>query len=787
MNDSLRNPPPFTDDLSYEDWKQDVSIWESFTNLEKKKRGPALYLSLQGKARECCRGLTQNQIGGDSGVELILNKLDDVFQEDKDMRTFMAFRTFYQYKRQTGVSIKEFIIHYELLYHKLGTYSIELPQGVQSFFLLNAANISEDSERLARTTCTQMKYKNMKETILKIFADPALGDGHCEPTPAVKSEPVYKVSHSSRGGYRGAYRGGGRGSHRSSFNPKDQDGNTMRCFKCQSKHHFARFCDGSGDTDENPSGKKGKKKERVEITLLSSQRDQKMSNLVRESLGMGVLDTGCSKTVVGETWLSAFEETLSYKERQSMKSIPSETNFVFGDGVEVTSARAVKIPVTIGTKAVKVQAEVIPNEIPLLLSRQTMVRGEVVIDVKRNTVDVLGEKVKLVNTSSGHICLPLTNKLLVASNENSIVLNTSSLKTCSKEEKKKKALKLHRQFSHASKEKLKKLVQSSESFNDVEFIRMIEQVCDKCDICRKFKKPPLKPIVCMPLSQEFNGTVCMDLKEHVHNKSWIFHMIDSATKLSAAQLIHDKKETVVQAIFTSWITYFGSPRMFLSDNGGEFNNAVFREMCEQLNVQVATSAAESPFSNGTVERHNMIIGEAMNKTLIDQKCKPEIALAAAVAAKNALASHGGVSPNELVFGRNTNFPSVLTDKPPAWNTNTESDIIRANRNARHVARQKYIEAESSDKIRRALRSKVRSFSDVHYENGEKVFYRRKDTKGWKGPATVIGVDGKVVFLRHGGSLVRAHASSIMKEHNTTWAQPEENATQPTDKKKVKQK
>ena len=75
-------------------------------------------------------------------------------------------------------------------------------------------------------------------------------------------------------------------------------------------------------------------------------------------------------------------------------------------------------------------------------------------------------------------------------------------------------------------------------------------------------------------------------------------------------------------------------------------------------------------------------------------------------------------------------------------------MIRINIEARHKAREKYIKAESSEKIKRALRSKVRNFSDVKYESGEKVYYRRKNFKGWKGPATVIGVDGKDLPSNH---------------------------------------
>ena len=117
----------------------------------------------------------------------------------------------------------------------------------------------------------------------------------------------------------------------------------------------------------------------------------------------------------------------------------------------------------------------------------------------------------------------------------------------------------------------------------------------------------------------------------------------------------------------------------------------------------------------------------------------------------------------MVFGRNPNIPNVLTDKPPALDVTNVHEVVRRNINAMHVARQKYVQAESSDKIRKALRSKTRTYVDAEYKTGDMVYYRRKNTKGWKGPATVLGKDGKVVMLRHGGSLVRVHPCHLMKD------------------------
>ena len=49
------------------------------------------------------------------------------------------------------------------------------------------------------------------------------------------------------------------------------------------------------------------------------------------------------------------------------------------------------------------------------------------------------------------------------------------------------------------------------------------------------------------------------------------------------------------------IAIFGAPVRFLLDNGGEFNNYDFQDMSENLNVEITTTAAEFPWSNGVVE------------------------------------------------------------------------------------------------------------------------------------------------------------------------------------------
>ena len=49
---------------------------------------------------------------------------------------------------------------------------------------------------------------------------------------------------------------------------------------------------------------------------------------------------------------------------------------------------------------------------------------------------------------------------------------------------------------------------------------------------------------------------------------------------------------IISAIFKHWVAYFGTPGFILTDNGTEFNNQSFRDMAQNLNIVVRTTATE---------------------------------------------------------------------------------------------------------------------------------------------------------------------------------------------------
>jgi hypothetical protein len=213
-------------------------------------------------------------------------------------------------------------------------------------------------------------------------------------------------------------------------------------------------------------------------------------------------------------------------------------------------------------------------------------------------------------------------------------------------------------------------------------------------------------------------------------------------------------------VIFEWIRHFGVPGKLLTDNGGEFSNDDMRDMSENLNAEVTTTAAESPWSNGICERHNAIIACMMEKIIDETGCSRRVALGWSNNAKNSLLNHYGFSPYQLVLGKNPNFPSVLIDNLPALSGETKSEEVARHLNVKLAARKAFVECEASDKIRRALRHNVRESTTMIYESGDKVYYKRMNSDCWRGPATVFGKDAHQVLVNHGGHLVRVHPVSM---------------------------
>ena len=98
---SRKNPPNFDPEVDdYTSWKSDVAIWKLYTDTADVKVGPAVYLSLQGKARDVVRGMTPQIVGAATVYDSIIAELDKVYLSNESSRAFVAIQELYGYRRE---------------------------------------------------------------------------------------------------------------------------------------------------------------------------------------------------------------------------------------------------------------------------------------------------------------------------------------------------------------------------------------------------------------------------------------------------------------------------------------------------------------------------------------------------------------------------------------------------------------------------------------------------------------------------------------------------------------
>ena len=190
-------------------------------------------------------------------------------------------------------------------------------------------------------------------------------------------------------------------------------------------------------------------------------------------------------------------------------------------------------------------------------------------------------------------------------------------KDWSKNEKKSQVIKIHKQFGHASIENIKKLINNA-GLIDKDLNAIIEKIVQSWDTCLRFKRAPPRPVVGLSKAKDFSETISLDLHE-INSGLYYLHIIDEFTRCSNTVIIK-KKSSSLAAFIKNWLSIFGAPKRLFSDNGGEFINDEFYEMCERFNIKVVTTPSYSLWRNGLCKRHNQVLTNVLDKIRDDVKC-----------------------------------------------------------------------------------------------------------------------------------------------------------------------
>ena len=756
----------------------------------------------------------------EDGVNKILDFLDSHIGKPSKSLKFQCLREIVEFKRKQGQEFADYAKHFEYLVSKAENAGLKtLSKDIKAGFLMNNANLSAQQIELLNSVVDlsddEKLYDNVKQKMFDMLTNvfglkkeensDSLSDAFMsqhEQAFAAWTKRKNNFQKGKNGGnfqnnsYNNTSNYNSKQNSQNNFqkasgpvNPKDQRGRILQCRICLSIKHLQRECPYNSKNQNSFQKQKGQRQafivegensdteddipehiikeiEEESDTDNNAQKyiffttdEKELSKFTAETLNAAALDTCCSSSVAGMKWIKIYMDAIP-KHLKHLLSGPHEsrTSFTFGNQQSLSSLGIYKIPVIIANEIHELEIDVINSDIPLLLSKEHMKKLGIAINLINDSATANEKSIKLHTTSAGHYIINLLGQ---DDNEDSMVMEhimLINLEESTIREQYKMLDKLHRQFGHGSKSKFVDLLKGAEKWKS-HFNEMIDKIINGCQGCILKKRSPDKPSVSYPLANDFNKCVAMDLK--IWNGKPILYIIDCFTRFTVGTVLKSKQpDEVVKALMTHWIRYFQKPSEIITDQGTEFTGSVMMEAMSKLDIKIHATAAYSPWSNGLCERNHALVDNILKRVRDDfPSMDLETALAWACTAKNSLTTVYGFSPFKLVYGRHPNIPNIIDEPPNVTDIKSHSKALEEQLEAMHECRAAFMKSQNCEKLKQALRTKMRTSQHV-YNHGDPVYYKRERDDRWLGPAKVIYVDGKVVCVRHGRYFGQVHANRL---------------------------
>ena len=278
-----------------------------------------------------------------------------------------------------------------------------------------------------KATATDVGFANMKSKLKSVFCDMVL-QSPAKDEPEPKAEPEadmvgYTNNYDYRGGYTSGYSGGYRGHLRDRENDADhsvsrRDGSDKygakdtqgaeegrkanppsKCKFCYSIYHWFKDCP-----------------KRKNDTFFTQDYDMTFkagymyaSSLAEETADSMLIDSGAPRSVCGVEWYQRYVDSLVIgRDRSLVKETISEGKFRFGDSEVFNSKFMSELPIYVGGEKKMIIVDVVDCNIPCLLSTSAVFPSwNVKWDFNSNVLEVDGREVHLIETTSGHTCLPI--------------------------------------------------------------------------------------------------------------------------------------------------------------------------------------------------------------------------------------------------------------------------------------------------------------------------------------------------------------------------------------------
>ena len=147
------------------------------------------------------------------------------------------------------------------------------------------------------------------------------------------------------------------------------------------------------------------------------------------------------------------------------------------------------------------------------------------------------------------------------------------------------------------------------------------------------------------------------------NNYYCLTMIDRFTRWPEAVAIPDiRAETVAKHFYATWISRFGCPERLTTDQGRQFESALFRALSHLLGIKKSRTSPYHPQSNGLIEEFHRPMKATLKAYDTSEwtAALPTLLLGFRTAFKKDLRA----TPSELVYGQTIRLPGEFFDPTP---------------------------------------------------------------------------------------------------------------------------
>ena len=148
------------------------------------------------------------------------------------------------------------------------------------------------------------------------------------------------------------------------------------------------------------------------------------------------------------TWLICYLESLSCNDRRTIHYEKSVGRFRFGNGETFNSLKKVLLLLYLGGIRAQILSDVVECQIPHLLSKNSLKRGEGSIIFVQDTIILLKQKLQLETSTTGHYFIQLARSTDLPVADLRDILSNVKTETLNETEALNSATKWHKQFAH---------------------------------------------------------------------------------------------------------------------------------------------------------------------------------------------------------------------------------------------------------------------------------------------------------------------------------------------------